>query len=769
MRTKACLILALILALPAFSARAEGGLTLSRDALTLGGQTEIRVEMPGAVEYAYAATLNGETVFEGEFVPHASGWFRPREAGEYTISVTARDEAGQTRTAEATLQVAGKFLCQAALSQDTVTAGGTVDITLSGQAGDCLFGCSVYLGNERIAHMTGDEPTFSYTPAQAGDMRIVGEIDDGQGNRAESDPVALTVLPGPGIGVTGETGAVPAQGGYRIWTVHAPGVWTAETDSDFILLGTACGAPEDPLSLQVLPIENGARQGSVTIVSGDLTAEISVAQREDSNEAEEEISFEPAADYVAADGRDWAAWQDAMGEKTFSVAASGEWQAACDADFLTVTPHKNTLTVAAEANESGAAREAVIELTCGEESAKIYVSQPGQRPGADVLDVTLSADHGTAYQDMIIARVLTTRETERLTLSFDGAREPVVFARDAAEEGADGLWWQADILLSGAGRQRWLFAAENAGGRGTPALKEIDVTPEAPALVPDGAVLERGERENHLILRTTRTADTVTLLDAAGGSLGDYAARDAIIDRCADPEGRYIDWEITLPPETLPAGAALGGVTVPIAQRAAENGFTLYSQQDGWWLDKQYRHSNLQQSGCAIFALSHALQLLGYTDDRILPENLAITYASCLMEGGTVNDALVGRAGDDLGFKTRYELYENLNEIVKKMEEQGAVFSFSVVSGHIAMVAAVSPDHTKFRIIDSAPSATFERIKGGQLYIETEAGFRPIASLDEIPGIRYYVESNGYGGAEYWLDASYVAKRGVRLIQPAAK
>ncbi len=769
MRTKACLILALILALPAFSARAEGGLTLSPDALALGGQTEIRVDMPGAVEYAYAAALNGEPVFEGEFVPHASGWFRPRAAGEYTISVTGRDAAGQTRTAEAKLQVTEKAVCQATLSRDTVTAGGTVDITLSGQAGASLFGCSVYLENERIAHMTGTDPVFSYTPTQAGDMRIVGETDDGQGNRAESDPVTLTVLPGPGIGVTGETGAVPAQGGHRTWTVHAPGVWTAETDSDFILLGTACGAPDDPLVLQVLPIENGARQGSVTIVSGDMMAEISVAQRADSGEEEEEISFEPAADYVLADGRNWAAWQDAMGEKTFSVAASGAWQAVCGADFLTVTPHENALTVFAAANESGAAREAVIELTCGEESAKIYVSQPGKRPGADVLDVTLSADHGTAYQDVLTARVLTTRETDRLTLYFDGIPEPVAFSRDAAEEGADGLWWQADILLSGAGKQHWLFAAENAGGRGTPALAEIDVTPEAPMILPGSAVLERGERENRLILRTTLAADTVTLLDAAGGSLGNYAARDAMIDRCADPEGRYMDWEITLPPETLPAGAALGGQTATVTQRAAEKGFTLYSQVDGWWLDKQYRHSNLQQSGCAIFALSHALQLLGYTDDRILPENLAITYASCLMEGGTVNDALVGRAGDDLGYKTRYELYENLNEIVKKMEEQGAVFSFSVVSGHIAMVAAVSPDHTKFRIIDSAPSATFERIKGGQLYIQTEEGFRPIASLDEIPGIRYYVETNGYGGAEYWLDASYVTRRGVRLIQPAAK
>lgn len=193
--------------------------------------------------------------------------------------------------------------------------------------------------------------------------------------------------------------------------------------------------------------------------------------------------------------------------------------------------------------------------------------------------------------------------------------------------------------------------------------------------------------------------------------------------------------------------------------------FVLYSQSSGWWQDKPYGSTNLQQSGCAIFALSHALQCLGYSGDAIAPEQLAAAYANALREGGTVNSYLVGHAANDLGFKTRYDLYDSLPTICAKLDE-GAVFSFAVVSGHIAMVSEKSADGTMLHIIDSAPSATWERIQNAQLYIQTaDGGFAPIASLAELPGIRYYIETGCFGGADYWLEANYVARRGVRLIQ----
>ena len=51
----------------------------------------------------------------------------------------------------------------------------------------------------------------------------------------------------------------------------------------------------------------------------------------------------------------------------------------------------------------------------------------------------------------------------------------------------------------------------------------------------------------------------------------------------------------------------------------------VYSQKDGWWLDKKYSRSNLDQSGCAIFALSHALQRLGKASEKTVPDALART------------------------------------------------------------------------------------------------------------------------------------------------
>ncbi|MBE5787087.1 MAG: hypothetical protein E7324_06055 [Clostridiales bacterium] len=204
----------------------------------------------------------------------------------------------------------------------------------------------------------------------------------------------------------------------------------------------------------------------------------------------------------------------------------------------------------------------------------------------------------------------------------------------------------------------------------------------------------------------------------------------------------------------------------PLPQEAAD--FTLHSQCSGYWADKAYRHSNLEQSGCAIFALSHALQHLGYTGDAIRPENLAVTYAFALMkdDSGTMNSTLVGNAGDDFGFKTRYELYTDVSQIRSKMD-QGAVFSFSVVSGHIAMIIEKSADGRMFRVVDSAPSATWERIKGASLYRQEEDGrFVPLTSLAELEGIRYYPQNDSFGGATYWLEADYIARRGARLIQP---
>lgn len=190
-----------------------------------------------------------------------------------------------------------------------------------------------------------------------------------------------------------------------------------------------------------------------------------------------------------------------------------------------------------------------------------------------------------------------------------------------------------------------------------------------------------------------------------------------------------------------------------------------YSQFSGLWKDEKYGSSTLEHSGCAIFALAHALDHLGVKGEDTLPRALAKAYAFCLRDGGTVNATLIGNAGNAFGFKTRYELYKDLPTIRQRLE-QGAVFSFAVVNGHIALVVEQNEDGSMMRIVDSAPSATWERIKNASLYRREEDGsFTPITDLTQLDDMRFYVENNAFGAATYWLEDSYVARRGVRLIQ----
>lgn len=200
------------------------------------------------------------------------------------------------------------------------------------------------------------------------------------------------------------------------------------------------------------------------------------------------------------------------------------------------------------------------------------------------------------------------------------------------------------------------------------------------------------------------------------------------------------------------------------ANAAQEDDSVLYSQKDGWWLDKKYGRSNLDQSGCAIFTLSAGLRLLGFGNEATGAQLLAATYPMYLTESGTVTENLLAAAARDFGFTAGKEKLKDADEIAQRFAE-GAVFSFSVASGHIALAAGLSEDGTKVRIIDSAPGATFERIEGAKLYYMDEQNeFQAAQSLWDIPGAKYYFETNDFGGLEYYLDIEYVAKRGVRMI-----
>ena len=192
----------------------------------------------------------------------------------------------------------------------------------------------------------------------------------------------------------------------------------------------------------------------------------------------------------------------------------------------------------------------------------------------------------------------------------------------------------------------------------------------------------------------------------------------------------------------------------------------LYSQKDGSWHAVKYGSEQLEKAGCAIFTLSNALHVLGHTGEETEPAALASRYGYCLIQGGTSNVRLITQAARDFGFLTQSALVKT-EAGIRDLVRDGAVFTFSIVKGHIAFACGLSGDGTKVRVVDSAPSATMERIKNASLYRLDEAGsFAAVKDLSEFPEGKYYFETGQYGGLTYWLDLSYVARRGVRIIQP---
>lgn len=213
-------------------------------------------------------------------------------------------------------------------------------------------------------------------------------------------------------------------------------------------------------------------------------------------------------------------------------------------------------------------------------------------------------------------------------------------------------------------------------------------------------------------------------------------------------------------------------VTIPVSgfAPAQEGPDVIYSQKDGWWYKKWYSKSNgrdLQKSACAIFTLSHALQRMGITDESVQPEVLGKTYSYFYRPGeGTNNSGLIAKAAEVYDFVTQQDLQRSVKEITASLK-LGDLLTFSIVDGHIALGDALSEDGTKVHIVDSAPGATFDRIrtKGNIFYRNADGTFTQTDNPDEIPGSRWFFETHEYGGMEYWMSIDYCALRGMRMIR----
>ena len=240
---------------------------------------------------------------------------------------------------------------------------------------------------------------------------------------------------------------------------------------------------------------------------------------------------------------------------------------------------------------------------------------------------------------------------------------------------------------------------------------------------------------------------------------------------CARKPGNYVlKVKVRMPDKKVETAETSITVTDEVTDPDRNTGIgpeTVFHQKDGWWKGFPYGSGTLNKSGCAIFTLSHALLRMGFTDSSVLPQNLAVTYKYCHVQGGTSNSMLIGNAAKAYGFCTVDDAIESPGEI-RMLLDDGCMFSFSIVLGHIALIDGISEDGTKVHITDSAPGATIERIKNGFMYLQADDGsWTVIEDLDTVPGMVWYPETETYGGLSYWMDLSYVARRGVRLIQPA--
>ena len=220
-------------------------------------------------------------------------------------------------------------------------------------------------------------------------------------------------------------------------------------------------------------------------------------------------------------------------------------------------------------------------------------------------------------------------------------------------------------------------------------------------------------------------------------------------------------------------------VTIPVSGEAPaqEGADVVYSQKDGWWHKTIYckdPYETLERGGCAIFSLSHILQRYGVTGEEVQPAVLASKSSRFYIKNrGTDNEGLINKNAETYGFITQAELITTEREAVQCLR-RGDLFTFGIVLGHIAMVDGVSEDGTKVHVVDSAPGATFERknrfkTKGHIFYMNEDGSFTEAETIDQLPGIRWFFETEDYGGMAYWMDLKYCLTynkhAGMRLIR----
>ena len=193
--------------------------------------------------------------------------------------------------------------------------------------------------------------------------------------------------------------------------------------------------------------------------------------------------------------------------------------------------------------------------------------------------------------------------------------------------------------------------------------------------------------------------------------------------------------------------------------------YTLYSQKDGWWQNTAFGANTMEKAGGILFSLSGALWELGETSLAILPENLAESYGEFCTADGVDTDALLKKVAEDFGLKAPGDVLHDAQQ-AKTLLQNGAVLLLAVAPDHAALVSGLTPDGSMVQVRDSNPAVLFGKVPEVSPSVRAEEGeMIAVSGLLEAPDNRWYLDTQDFGGLEYWLSLEDAAALGLYALQ----
>mgnify|MGYP006362615211 FL=1 len=193
----------------------------------------------------------------------------------------------------------------------------------------------------------------------------------------------------PSLSLKDQEISAPAAGLEQTVTFQTNQDWSATPDAGWVTVTPTSGSAADgSATITVSVVKNDtfdARSAKVSVKAGPLSATITV------NQAGKDVVFTLSDQQLNA--------ETAGLEKTIEFESNTDWTASSDASWLTVTPAsgkasdaKVSITIKAEKNETFDARTAKVNVTAGENSAVITVSQAGKDVIFTLSDQQLNAE-----------------------------------------------------------------------------------------------------------------------------------------------------------------------------------------------------------------------------------------------------------------------------------------------------------------------------------------------------------------------------------------